>query len=271
VEISLNLIAVLMGIVEGLTEFLPVSSTGHLIVFGKWFAFESATDATFEIAIQAGAILAVVLVYWKRFIGLFSFRYSTDRFDGLDGCLRLAIACFPSFLLGFLFHKQIKEFLFSPTVVAVSLIVGGIIFIIFPDSGPNGKDASGKNSIDDVSIKDSFIIGCFQVLALCPGVSRSGATIIGGMLTGLNRATAAQFSFFLAVPTLFAAVGYDLYKNYSALNYTDIELFLIGTVVSFVSALIAIRTFLDLISKYSLSWWGVYRILFGIFILYYFA
>ena len=267
-EVNLNIVAVLMGIVEGLTEFLPVSSTGHLIVFGKWFAFESATDATFEIAIQAGAILAVVLVYWQRFIGLFSFRYSTDRFDGLDGCLRLAIACFPSFLLGFLFHKAIKEYLFSPTVVAISLIVGGIIFIIYPDKD---KDSTGKSSIDDVSIKDSFVIGCFQVLALCPGVSRSGATIIGGMVSGLNRASAAQFSFFLAVPTLFAAVGYDLYKNYSALNYSDIELFIIGTVVSFVSALIAIRTFLDLISKYSLTWWGVYRILFGIFILYYFA
>ncbi len=268
-ENNTTLIAVFFGIVEGLTEFLPVSSTGHLIILGKILPISDTFQETFEIAIQAGAMFAVLILYFQRFKQLLNFAGESDGFSGISGCVKLFLGCLPAFIFGFLLHKYIKENLFSPIVVAISLIIGGVVFIFLPENKLQSK-SNIKNSLDKISVKDSIIVGCYQVLALCPGVSRSGATIVGGILNGFDKKTAAEFSFFLAVPTLFAAVGYDLYKNYHLIKPSDIQIFLLGTFVSFLSALIAIKAFIEIVSKYSIKIWGVYRILFGLLVLYFF-
>lgn len=244
----------ILGIVEGITEYLPVSSTGHLIVAGNALGFTGTRADTFEIFIQLGAILAVVWLYFKRFLTF-----------GMEGYLKLAIATLPALVAGFFLHHFIKEHLFSVQVVATSLIVGGIILFFFPE-----KKDSSIQSVDDMSMKNSFLVGLFQVLALCPGVSRSGATIVGGMILGASRSAAAEFSFLLAVPTMCAAVGYDLLKSMNSLSTQDIPLFTTGFIVSFVVALIAIRSFVSFLTRSTLKPFGIYRILFGLFILWYF-
>lgn len=260
-------IAALLGVVEGLTEFLPVSSTGHLIVFGKLFNFDSKYSETFEIFIQAGAVLAVVVLFFRRFTDLLSLEFNVQNFRGLSGIAKLGVGCLPAFVVGFLTHHYIKEHLFSTSVVAYSLIIGGVVFLVLPD---NDSKASVR-SLDRISFLQAFKIGIIQLLALCPGVSRSGATIVGGMLFGLTKEVATEFSFLLAVPVLFAAVAYDLLKNIKFLTATDIPIFSIGILVSFLTALIAIRTFITLVSKYSFKPWGFYRIFMGVCILYYFS
>lgn len=258
------IIATLLGIVEGVTEFLPVSSTGHLIVAGHLLGFVGDTADTFEVFIQLGAILAVVYLYWRRFLDLLKFNGTTPQegFAGWSGIAKLGLGCIPAFVAGFLLHSYIKTHLFSPDVVAVSLIAGGIILLLMKDDGQQPVF-----SLDAVTYKQSFLIGLFQILALCPGVSRSGSTIVGAMLVGCRRSVAAEFSFLLAVPTMCAAVGYDLLKSASHLTSADIPMFVVGFFVSFITAIIAIKGFVAFLNRTSLKPFGIYRIIFGLVVL----
>ncbi len=253
-------IAVILGIVEGVTEYLPISSTGHLIVAGHLLGFVGKTADTFEVFIQLGAILAVLYLYWSRFISLVDFRREddTESFRGSAGLIKLGLGCLPAFIVGFLLHSYIKEHLFSPDVVSVSLIVGGIVLLFTPDKGDQPIQ-----KIDSLTYKQALIIGLFQIFALCPGVSRSGSTIVGGILVGCRRGVAAEFSFLLAVPTMCAAVGYDLLKNIEYLSSADLPLFAVGFIVSFVTAIIAVKGFVSFLTRASLKPFGIYRIIFG--------
>lgn len=254
-------IAIILGLVEGFTEFLPISSTGHLIVAGHLLNFTGDKAETFEIFIQLGAILAVVILYWKRFILLLPTNKQGKGLTGLPGLIKIGIGCLPAFISGFLLHGIIKSKLFSTSVVAMSLIIGGIILLFIKE-----KDNS-KSDIDEITLKDSFLIGCFQCLSLCPGVSRAGATIVGGMLGGLSKKISAEFSFLLAVPTMAAAVGYDLLKSRELLSMADMQFFAIGFIVSFISAYVVIKSFMLYLQSASFQVFGLYRIIFGILIL----
>lgn len=258
----ITLIAIILGIVEGLTEFLPVSSTGHLIIAGNLLNFTGEKADCFEIFIQLGAILAVVFLYWDRFKNLLDLKPNQlHEFKGLDACFKLALGCLPAFILGFLLHDFIKKNLFSPLTVSVALIIGGIVMLILE------KKVIFKintTDIDKISYKQSLYIGCFQTLALYPGVSRSAATLIGGMLFGLNRKTAAEFSFILAVPVIFAASAYDLLKSWHFLSAADIFPFTLGLVTSFLVAIVAIKTFIKFLQTKTLEPFGYYRIIVGI-------
>jgi undecaprenyl-diphosphatase len=271
---SFDLLAFVLGIVEGLTEFLPISSTGHLIVFGNILSFTGDRADTFEIFIQIGAMMAVVVLYVQRFLLLIPRqdgltwlqRLTHGGFRGWTGLFKLAAGCLPAFIIGFLAHSFIKTHLFSPVVVAYSLIIGGIILFFFPEE----KITKKTFSLDQISLLDACKVGCFQVLALCPGVSRAASTIVGGICCGMRREVAAEFSFFLAVPTIIAAAGYDIFKSRELFHREDLAFFAIGTIVSFIAALIAIRTFISLLQRYSLRPWGLYRIIFGLLVLYFF-
>ena len=254
--------AILLGIVEGLTEFIPVSSTGHLILFGEALTYHGPAAETFEVFIQLGAILAVLFLYPMRFVRLLRFD-STGGFSGIHGLMKLFLACLPAFVLGFLFHSVIKGVLFHPLPVAIALIVGGVALI-----GVEKKSlANSVESIEDISFRQSFLIGCFQTLALWPGISRSGATILGGMWLGLERTVAAEFSFLVAVPVMFAATLFDLYKNIDTLGAGAFGELLTGFLVSLVVALIAIRTFIGFLKRFSLASFGWYRIILGVAVL----
>jgi undecaprenyl-diphosphatase len=249
--------ATILGIVEGLTEFIPVSSTGHLIVFGHLLNFEGPRAATFEVFIQLGAILAVVVLYRERFIQLFNFKRS-DGFRGISGLKLLALTCIPAFILGFLGRDFIKTSLFSPATVAIGLGVGGIALILVERLLP--KSRVTKNGLDTLTWREALVVGLFQCLALWPGMSRSASTIVGGMLSGVERKTATEYSFFAAVPIMVAATGYDLFKSLKHLETGDIPTFGIGLVVAFISALFAIKFFIQLLSKITLAPFGWYRI-----------
>ncbi len=247
--------AILLGLLEGLTEFIPVSSTGHLIVVGHLIEFKGAKAATFEVFIQLGAILAVVFFYKERFISLLSFEKS-DRFSGLNGVRLLALTTFPALVIGAFAHSYIKTYLFNPMTVAFGLGVGGIIIII----SERKLSVTKFNGIDELKYREAFLIGLFQCLAMWPGVSRSGATIVGGMLIGVERKTAAEYSFLAAVPVMCAATIYDLYKSRGILDFSDIPIFTIGFVVSFASAWFAVKYFIRLLGSYTLQPFGWYRI-----------
>ncbi|WP_394752982.1 undecaprenyl-diphosphate phosphatase [Crenothrix sp.] len=258
---TLLLHGLILGIVEGLTEFLPVSSTGHLILVGQWLGFNDDKGKVFEIAIQFAAILAVVWEYrvrlWHTVIGLKSEAMSQRL------AFNLIIAFLPSAILGFLFLKQIKFYLFNPIVVASAFIVGGIL-ILWAERRQHTIHAE---TIDEITWKDALKVGFAQALAMIPGTSRSGATIIGGLFFGLSRKTAAEFSFFLAIPTMFAATSYDVYKNRDLFSVDDIGLFAVGGIVSFISAFFAVRGLIRFISKHDFTVFAWYRIVFGILVL----
>lgn len=249
-------VAVILGVVEGLTEFLPVSSTGHLIITGHLLGYTGAKAETFEIVIQLGAILAVVLLYWDRFIGLLK----TDpnkKFSGIYGLWLLFLTSLPASILGLLTHKYIKMYLFSPTTVAIALAVGAIMIFIV-----EGRTQKEKTlSLDEISPKLALGIGLFQCLALWPGFSRSAATIMGGMLLGARRTVAAEYSFIAAVPIMFAATGYDFLKNYKLFETDDMIFLSIGFFVSFVSAWIAVKGFIYLLGKLTLRPFAIYRLI----------
>lgn len=240
--------SILLGIVEGVTEFLPISSTGHLILASSLLGLvENEFTKSFEIAIQLGAILAVVALYWKKF------------FD-IDLLKKLFVAFLPTGILGLLFYHLVKTYLLGNTlVVLTSLFIGGLVLIGF-EAWRAGKDGA----VTELSYRQAFLVGLFQSVAMIPGVSRSGATIIGGLALGVSRATIVEFSFFLAVPTMLAATGLDLLK--SGLDFTTHEwlLLLVGAAVSFVVALAAIRWLLAYVRRHSFSVFGVYRILLAI-------
>lgn len=265
--------AIILGIVEGLTEFIPVSSTGHLILTHHLlFGGEEMTGfwATFEVAIQLGAILAVVVLYWSRFMELLGVsRPEGTPFPALRslflpdqrlGLLHILFAIFPALVAGFLLHGFIKSELFSAGTVVIGLIAGGLVMVALPYLAP--KPQTG--SLDSISLKQSFLIGLGQCLSLWPGVSRSGATIITGIFTGLGQKTAAEFSFIVAVPVMMAATGYDLLKSWSLITSDTFVTLAIGFVVSFLVAIAAIKGFLSLLSRIGLPAFGWYRIVAGL-------
>lgn len=254
--------AAIMGIVEGLTEFLPISSTGHLILAGSLLGFDDDKAKVFDIAIQTGAIFAVVLVYWHKIhstIVALPRQPKARRF-----VLNVLIAFLPAVVLGLLFGKAIKAHLFIPVVVASTFILGGFI-ILWAERRPPGSVRI--ENVDDMTPWDALKVGLVQCLAMIPGTSRSGATIIGGMLLGLSRKAATDFSFFLAIPTLIGAAVYSLYKERALLSVADIPLFAVGLVFSFISAWLCVRWLLRYISTHSFIPFAWYRIAFGIVVL----
>ncbi len=258
-------LAVVLGIVEGLTEFIPVSSTGHLIVAGSLLGMTGEKTKTFEIFIQLGAILAVVVYYRRRFFELLQPKPSHGRFAGVRGCLLLVITTLPVLAIGFLLRDFIKARLFAPVPVAVALAVGALAIL----AAEKWRPEPDTNTLDAVSWRQALGIGLFQCLALWPGISRAAATIVGGMLGKLDRKTAAEYSFFAAVPALAAATLYDLYKSRDLLTGSDVPVFAVGFIVSFLCAWLAVAGFLRLLQRGSLRPFAWYRLLIAPLIYYF--
>ena len=264
-DIVLLVKAALMGIVEGLTEFLPISSTGHLILAGALLGFDDEKAKVFDIAIQTGAIFAVILVYWQK-IRSTLVALPNDK-QAQQFALNVLIAFVPAVVLGLLFGKAIKANLFTPTVVATTFIVGGFI-ILWAEKRQKANPAAARiASVEAMTALDALKVGLVQCLAMVPGTSRSGATIIGGMLMGLSRQAATDFSFFLAMPTLMGAGAYSLYKERALLSAADVPMFAVGLVFSFISAWLCIRWLLKYIATHSFVPFAWYRIGFGLLVL----
>ena len=261
-DIVLLLKAAIMGVVEGLTEFLPISSTGHLILTGSLLGFVDAKAKVFEIAIQTGAIFAVILVYWQK-IRATLVALPTDR-QAQRFALNVLIGFLPAVVLGLLFGKAIKAHLFTPMVVASAFILGGFI-ILWAERRP--ATAVRVQQVDDMTMLDALKVGLVQCLAMVPGTSRSGATIIGGMVLGLSRKAATDYSFFLAIPTLIGAGVYSLYKERALLEMADAPMFAVGLLFSFISAWLCVRWLLRYISTHSFAVFAYYRIAFGVLVL----
>jgi undecaprenyl-diphosphatase len=262
VDIVLLAKAAIMGIVEGVTEFLPISSTGHLILAGALLGFDDPKAKVFDIAIQTGAIFAVILVYWQKIrdtVAALPTQRQAQRFS-----LNVLIAFLPAVVVGLLFGKAIQASLFTPTVVAVALIVGGFV-IIWAERRQHA--AVHIEDVDQMSAWDALKVGIVQCFAMIPGTSRSGATIIGAMLLGLSRRAATDFSFYLAIPTLIGAGAYSLYKDRALLAVDDLPLFMLGLVFSFASAWICVRWLLRYIASHSFMPFAYYRIVFGVLVL----
>ncbi|MFZ3220892.1 MAG: undecaprenyl-diphosphate phosphatase [Rhodoferax sp.] len=264
-DIALLVKATIMGIVEGLTEFLPISSTGHLILAGSLLGFDDDKAKVFDIAIQTGAIFAVVLVYWDKIRATLVNLPTGKQAQTL--ALNVLIAFVPAVVLGLLFGKAIKAYLFTPVVVATTFIVGGFIILWAEKRQAAGGNAVHVTDADDMTWKDALKVGLAQCLAMIPGTSRSGATIIGGMLLGLSRKAATDFSFYLAIPTLIGAGVYSLYKERALLSLADLPLFGVGLVVSFLSAWLCVRWLLRFIASHSFTGFAYYRIAFGLVVL----
>jgi undecaprenyl-diphosphatase len=264
-DITLLIKAALMGIVEGLTEFLPISSTGHLILAGALLGFDDEKAKVFDIAIQTGAIFAVILVYWQK-IRSTLVALPTEK-QAQQFALNVLIAFIPAVVLGLLFGKAIKAHLFTPVVVATTFIIGGFIILWAERLQKNASTSVRVNGVDDMSPMDALKVGLVQCLAMIPGTSRSGATIIGGMLMGLSRKAATDFSFFLAMPTLIGAGAYSLYKERALLSMADVPLFTVGLVFSFISAWLCVRWLLRYISTHDFVPFAYYRIAFGVVVL----
>jgi len=265
VDITLLIKAAIMGVVEGLTEFLPISSTGHLILAGALLGFDDDKAKVFDIAIQTGAILAVILVYWQKIrdtvVAL------PTQSQARQFALNVLIAFVPAVVLGLLFGKAIKAHLFTPVVVASTFIIGGFIILWAEKRQANAATAPRIQDVDDMDWKDALKVGLVQCLAMVPGTSRSGATIIGGMLLGLSRKAATDFSFYLAIPTLIGAGAYSLYKERALLSMADLPLFGVGLLFSFISAWLCVRWLLRFISTHNFNGFAWYRIVFGIVVL----
>lgn len=246
--------AIILGFVEGLTEFLPISSTGHLIVISSFLGLEQTNaHKTFEVAIQLGSILAVLFLFAKRLL--------VDKMLWV----KIIIAFLPTAIFGFLFYKTIKS-LFGMESVAIMLIIGGFIFLIVEYFRRNHDDSKDK-TINDLSIKEALTIGLFQSLSMVPGTSRSGATMIGGLFAGLSRKSAAEFSFLLAIPTMFVATFYDLYKNRHEMIIDDYSLLAVGFVTAFVVAFFTVKAVMNFLTTHTFIVFGIYRIIFGILLL----
>ncbi|WP_461209609.1 undecaprenyl-diphosphate phosphatase [Desulfocurvus sp. DL9XJH121] len=251
--------AAVLGVVEGLTEFLPVSSTGHLILAGHALGFSGEKAATFEVVIQLGAILAVVALYWPRFTGLL--RKDPERaFSGMRGLWLLFLTSLPASVLGLLVHDFIKERLFSPDTVAWALAAGAVAILAVEARQNRYGRAPRFRGLDAVTPGLALGIGFFQCLALWPGFSRSAATIMGGMLLGAGRKTAAEYSFVAAVPIMFAATGYDLLKTWGLFDLGDVAFLVVGFVVSFLAAWVAVRGFIALLGALTLRPFAWYRL-----------
>jgi undecaprenyl-diphosphatase len=260
-DLELLLKALILGAIEGLTEFLPVSSTGHLILIGDLLNFNDERAKVFFIAIQLGAILAVCWEYRDKIVQVvrgIGASTSANRF-----VVNVMIAFLPAAILGLLFVKIIKFYLFHPVPVAMALITGGLLILW----AERREHVIEVEQVDDMDWKHALKIGLAQCLALIPGTSRSGATIIGGLFFGLSRKAAAEFSFFLAIPTMFAATFYDLFKNRELLDWTDLGLIAAGFIAAFLSALVAVRGLLKFVSNHDFTIFAWYRIAFGVMIL----
>jgi undecaprenyl-diphosphatase len=253
--------AIILGIVEGLTEFLPVSSTGHLILAGQLLGFNDDKGKVFEIAIQFAAILAVVWEYRARLAHTLTSITSEPVSQRL--AINLIVAFMPAAVLGFLFLKQIKAHLFNPFVVASAFIIGGFLILW----AERRQHVIHAESVDDITWRDALKVGFAQALSMIPGTSRAGATIIGGLFFGLSRRAATEFSFFLAIPTMFAATLYDVYKHRDLFSVEDIALFAVGGAVSFISAFLAVRGLIRFISRHDFTVFAWYRIAFGVIVL----
>jgi undecaprenyl-diphosphatase len=262
VDIVLLVKAAIMGIVEGLTEFLPISSTGHLILAGSLLGFDDDKAKVFDIAIQTGAIFAVILVYWQKIHSTVVALPRQPKARRL--AINVVLGFIPAVVLGLVFGKMIKAHLFTPVVVASTFIIGGFI-ILWAEKRPPGSVRI--EHVDDMTMWDALKVGLVQCFAMIPGTSRSGSTIIGGMLLGLSRQAATDFSFFLAIPTLIGAGAYSLYKERALLSVADIPLFSVGLVFSFISAWLCVRWLLKYISTHDFIPFAWYRIAFGIVVL----
>ncbi len=257
--------AIILGIVEGLTEFLPVSSTGHLIIINEWLSFSEQFTITFDIVIQLGAILAVIVLFWDR---LYPFNKPKEKRDKIFRLWILTvIGVLPAVFFGVLFDDIIEKYLFNPLVVAVMLIIGGIVFFVVEKFDRKSE----ITNVDKLTYKKAFFIGLIQCLAMIPGTSRSASTIIGGMFLGLSRVVAAEFSFFLAIPTMIGATGYSLFKTSFALTGSEFVVLLVGFVISFIVALFVIKLFLDYVKKHDFKVFGYYRIILGVVVIAYFT
>ncbi|WP_299515069.1 undecaprenyl-diphosphate phosphatase [uncultured Limnohabitans sp.] len=261
-DLMLLLKAAVMGVVEGLTEFLPISSTGHLILAGALLGFDDDKAKVFDIAIQTGAILAVIIVYWQKIsstVRALPHSAAAQRF-----ALNVFIAFVPAVILGLMFGKAIKANLFTPEVVATTFIIGGFI-ILWAERRQARTVRIGE--VEDMRWQDALKVGLVQCLAMIPGTSRSGATIIGGMLLGMSRKAATDFSFYLAIPTLIGAGAYSLYKDRALLSMADAPMFAVGLLFSFLSAWVCVRWLLKFISTNSFEVFAWYRIVFGLVVL----
>src|ERR1700733_9262778 len=249
--------SIIIAIVEGITEFIPISSTGHMIIAEKLLNItDEGFNSVFTVAIQLGAILSVVVLYWKKF-----FDFSRWQFY-----VKLAVAVVPALILGFLFSSKIDDLLNSSLTVAICMLAGGIV-LLFIDNAFKNPEVHDER---EVSFSKGFIIGIWQCAAMIPGVSRSAASIIGGMQQKLTRSAAAEFSFFLAVPTMLAATVYKIYKytkEYGAFTHDQVKILAIGNVVAFLVALVAIKFFITMLKKYGFRIWGIYRVIGGIALL----
>lgn len=245
--------SIILAIIEGLTEFLPISSTGHMIMGQTLLKIDGDFVKTFEISIQLGAIMAIVMLYAQRFLKSFTIY------------LKLGVAFIPTGIVGFLAYKTIKMYLFNPYVVGVALVIGGIVLVLI-DKKVVAKESKTLD-LESISYKNSFFIGLIQCISMIPGVSRAAATIIGGVFNGLDKKQAMEFSFLLAVPTMFAATGYDLIKTPIHFSSNEYILLGIGLLVAFISAWAAVKVFIKLVENYGFKYFGYYRIIIGLLFL----
>jgi undecaprenyl-diphosphatase len=266
-EIVLMLKAVIIGIVEGITEFLPISSTGHMIIVGNLINFQAPAYPKqyvdmFEVVIQLGAILAIVVLYWKKI------KTSLENIKpgkwGFKLWFNIMVAFMPAAVIGLLLHKTIEAKLFNAVTVSLALIVGGLLMIFMENKYRRGNSTK---RIEDVSVVQAFKIGCFQCLALWPGMSRSASTIMGAWISGLNTVAAAEFSFFLAIPTMVAASGLSLIKERAPMNGSQVIALVIGFVVSFLVALVVVEKFIKFLQRKPMRVFAIYRIFIGVVIL----
>jgi undecaprenyl-diphosphatase len=264
-DIELLIKAAVMGVVEGLTEFLPISSTGHLILAGALLDMTDDKAKVFDIAIQTGAIFAVILVYWQKIKGTVLALPREQPAQRL--ALNVLVAFLPAVVLGLLFGKAIKANLFNPVVVASTFIVGGLVILWAEKRQQDNPAVARVQDADDMTLMDALKVGLVQCFAMIPGTSRSGATIIGGMLLGMSRKAATDFSFYLAIPTLIGAGAYSLYKDRALLSMADVPMFAVGLLFSFLSAWVCVRWLLKFISTNSFEVFAWYRIVFGLVVL----
>jgi undecaprenyl-diphosphatase len=258
--------AAILGIVEGLTEFVPVSSTGHLIIVNQFVDFRGSFAKMFDIVIQLGAILSVVVYFWKKLFPFSRNKTTAERAETWDIWGKTIVGVLPALFIGALLGKRIEDKLFNPVTVALALLIGGIILIIIERRKMQGR----FDSIAQLSYQKVFFIGLIQCLAMIPGTSRSAATIIGAMLLGASRVVAAEFSFFLAVPTMLAASAYSILKTGLSLNIVQMQVLIVGFIVSFLVAWLVIAGLMKFITKKDFQPFGYYRIILGLFILIYF-
>ncbi len=258
--------AVILGIVEGLTEFLPVSSTGHLIIVNEFIDFTGSFAKMFDIVIQLGAILSVIVYFWHKLFPFGRNKTPLEKSETWDIWKKTIVGVLPALVFGATLGKHIEEYLFNPLTVALALLIGGIALIALE----RRKKSGTISSISQLSYKTAFFIGLIQCLAMIPGTSRSAATIIGAMLLGVSRVAASEFSFFLAIPTLFAASAYSILKTGFDLSANQLQLLILGFIVSFLVAWLVIAAFMKFISRKDFKPFGYYRILLGIVILLFF-